>query len=388
VIKQTNETKRRGCTRCFSVSTNKYLTLLLTSLGGCSWKIRKAAIEKVQSALSSCNNLISYHVDLVDLVKALNERIGDSQSNLKPLSAEVVGQVINGVEAENQPRLAKIVATSLMGSIASESKKNMRVSALKGIRLAVSGGELEGNKVNKMSIEAIVPAFISVLTKMAGKGNGLHELLNFFTTNSPHLSNLFCNEFGDAVGAKSSMAKHCNAFVSCLLKCMTSAISDIRNESEKLFKSSLQNVVFMKDSVEKNVNKLSPADQRTVKIVVGRVYETLAKEEGDNVVIKEVVGVVEVEPVMVPERVLVVEESGGDGGMTATASKPSAIMGGAKRKASKDKIVAPPKAQVELAGGSVSLSAHPLNNSSCEYVGRASERTKEARSEAASDMLR
>ena len=339
-----------------------------------SWKIRKEAIETVQAALKKHSNLIAYDVEMVDLVKALNERISDSQSNLKPLSAGVVGQVVNSVEPESQPKLMKIVATSLITSVVTESKKNMQDAAMKSIIACTTTGEIDGSKVNKLSMEMMVPYLVSVLQKLNCKGNGLQDILSFFASNARHLANLYYNEYGDTVSRSSKQSQHCNAFIFVLLKCMTSATSGIRSEAEKFFKSALEHAVFGKESVEKNVLKLIPAEQRTVNVVVHRVYESLAKENRLDIVVKEVGDVVGVEEVSTlvpfatgaPERVPVSPKKGA-----------GVVMGGAKRKNSKEKIAtakmttttgATPMADagVHKVGGSVNLTGHPLNNHGCE----------------------
>ena len=70
--------------------------------GKTAWKLRKEALDEVSDTLGKCTGMLlttSAEINnLVELLRALKERLSDSQSNLKPLAARIIGIILATVK--------------------------------------------------------------------------------------------------------------------------------------------------------------------------------------------------------------------------------------------------------------------------------------------------
>ncbi len=140
-----------------------------------SWKKRKEALEEVESVCIQYNGLISSapncFKDLVKLVRALKARLGDSQSNLKPLAARNIAAILSSVDGSAQAKLGKIVYGSLISAAMNENKKMMRDASLDALKKGTMRLELEGGGVNTLSMEALMQACSHELIESGQKVN-------------------------------------------------------------------------------------------------------------------------------------------------------------------------------------------------------------------------
>ena len=133
--------------------------------GKTAWKARKAAMEDVESALKRCTGLLdtSRPKPLVDLLRALRERLSDSQSNLKPVASRLIGSILSSVDKVSQGRMGKIVYGSLINAAMHDNKKNMHDAAMESLTVGTSLAPLEGEGLNEQSLEAFVNALVGEL---------------------------------------------------------------------------------------------------------------------------------------------------------------------------------------------------------------------------------
>ena len=130
--------------------------------GKTAWKLRKQAIEEVDGALKKCSALIDtepYSLKrLAELLRALRDRLSDSQGNLKPLSARVIGSLLSVTDAAAQAKLGKIVHAFLINAAISDIKKPMREASLGALQLSTTIPSIEGGGLNKEALESFVTA--------------------------------------------------------------------------------------------------------------------------------------------------------------------------------------------------------------------------------------
>jgi hypothetical protein len=150
------------------------LELLLTYLfssfqgskdGKTAWKARKAAMEEVDNALKKCSGLLdtSKIKPLVDILRALRERLSDSQSNLKPIAARLIGSILAAVNKSAQATLGKVVYGPLINSAMNDNKKIMHDAAMESLRVGTAKAAIEGEGPNAQALEPFVIALIGAL---------------------------------------------------------------------------------------------------------------------------------------------------------------------------------------------------------------------------------
>lgn len=143
-----------------------------------AWKKRKEALEEVESACDQYKGLISSSPEsfksLVDLVRALKARLGDSQSNLKPIAARNIASILGSVEAIAQAKLGKIVYGSLIAVAMSDNKKLMRDASMDALNSATMKSEIDGGGVNKVAMEPFMSAFATESNELGQKVSSLN----------------------------------------------------------------------------------------------------------------------------------------------------------------------------------------------------------------------
>ncbi len=98
---------------------------------------------------------------LLELMRALNARLSDSQSNLKPIAARNIASILNSIDANSQPKLGKIVYASLIKAGMSDNKNIVRDAALEALKKGTLLSEIDGGSVNTKSMEPLIAAFSS-----------------------------------------------------------------------------------------------------------------------------------------------------------------------------------------------------------------------------------
>ena len=138
--------------------------------GKAAWKQRKEALEETENALSSCNGLIdagSQLKKLSGLTRAIRDRLTDTQINLKPVAARVLGKFLSLLDTTSQAKLGKLAYGQLLNGAMSDIKKPMRDACVEALRLGTSEPAVDGGGVNSEAMEALVTALVTSVNEAA-----------------------------------------------------------------------------------------------------------------------------------------------------------------------------------------------------------------------------
>ena len=131
-----------------------------TKEGKNSWKIRKSAMDEIDAALKKSNGLLStennHLSELASIVKALRERLSDSQSNLKPFAARLLGSLLAAVDSLSQGKLCKLAFSKLVFAALTDNRKPMRDTCLVSLKEGTNRLEIDGGGKNPASIEVVI----------------------------------------------------------------------------------------------------------------------------------------------------------------------------------------------------------------------------------------
>ena len=124
-------------------------------------------MEEVTSSLKKCDNFVlcspSSIKSLNELMKALRERLNDSQSNLKPIAAELIGNLLFSVDEQSKSKLGRETFPPLINAVVNDNKKNMRVAAMNAVRKGVQKNAIDGNDPSSIALECFLYSLLSAL---------------------------------------------------------------------------------------------------------------------------------------------------------------------------------------------------------------------------------
>jgi len=241
--------------------TRDCLTNMGTKDGKNSWKIRKSAMDEVEAALSKSNGMISTAKKemnyVMSVAKALRERLGDSQSNLKPIAASLLGKLLSSVDGPSQSRLGKLVFPMLLSGALSDNRKPMRDTCVVALEKATTKLAIHNGGTNSQSMEVMMTALPSCLKDSQYKAVGIPEVLNIFTQKSKHLPKLNNMKSAKAMELEEDFVKHA-------VFCLTSSKKETRSNAERLLDSCLSEHVISFKSIERSAKGMPQAQQRSI----------------------------------------------------------------------------------------------------------------------------
>jgi cytoskeleton-associated protein 5 len=234
--------------------------------GKTAWKARKAALEDVEKALKSSSGLLdtSKLRPLQDLLRAMRERLSDSQSNLKPLAARIIGLILGAMEGEAQGKLGKLVYAPVLNAAMNDKRKVMNDAAMEALKKATSIPEMKGEGLNEHSLEQFVIALTSELDGSEFKSAGIAGILTLTKSFVPKLSDLdkISSQRGETVGGR---------FSGVLVNALSSSKVEIRSAAESLLSECIANKVFSMQTAKKWMGRMVPAKQRSVGMILAKI---------------------------------------------------------------------------------------------------------------------
>lgn len=128
-------------------------------------------MDEIEVALNSCSGLLEttppQMKQLADLTRCLRDRLTDTQINLRPTAARIVGSLLAAVDKSSQAKLGRIVLAPLINSAMNDIKKPMRDSSLTAIRTSITASSLDGGGFNELALEAFVCALVAEVNEAA-----------------------------------------------------------------------------------------------------------------------------------------------------------------------------------------------------------------------------
>jgi len=263
-----------------AVLQDRIISRMNSKEGKTAWKIRKEAIEELSAALKGCNSLIDASSSqklrfLIELARALRDRLSDTQTNLRPLAARTVGEFLENLDKSSKGRIGKIVYPTLMGSAINEIKKPMRDAAMEALRSGTKSSSLEGSGSNRESLEALFVSFADVFNENALRAIGLGDLLVYLGEHVNQLPNFLeiSSNQGISLGEK---------YAKVLVECLTSSKSDVRSAALSLIEGSIENNVISFSICDQAVDKMKPAKQRSVAPMIAKLKKVESPKGGEK----------------------------------------------------------------------------------------------------------
>jgi hypothetical protein len=141
--------------------------------GKTAWKVRKEALDEVEMTLKRITGLVnvsgSHSKNVVDLTRALRDRLSDTQINLKPVAARTIAALLSVVDKSTQAKLGRIVYAPLINAAMNDIKKPMRDAALGALRSGTMASELLGGGINEEALEPFIVALVGEVTEASAR---------------------------------------------------------------------------------------------------------------------------------------------------------------------------------------------------------------------------
>lgn len=106
---------------------------------------------------------------VVDLTRALRDRLSDTQINLKPVAARVIGALLSVVDKPTQAKLGRLVYAPLINASMNDIKKPMRDATLQALRSGTMASELVGGGINEETLEPFVTALVGEVNETSAR---------------------------------------------------------------------------------------------------------------------------------------------------------------------------------------------------------------------------
>ena len=91
------------------------------------------------------------------------DRLSDSQSNLKPVAARLIGVIMSATDATSQAKLGKVVYGSLINSAMNDSRAVMHDACMEALKLGTSLPQAEGGGTNVQALEPFLIGLVGEL---------------------------------------------------------------------------------------------------------------------------------------------------------------------------------------------------------------------------------
>ncbi len=228
-----------------SILQGGYLKTLGLTKGKDAWKGRKSAIEDVIAACKASGHHIEANRAAAGVIKGLKERLSDSQSNLKPLAAGAIAEVMVSLPTDASPKFCRLFHEALLGCI-SDNKKIMRETAISALdRILAAHGQ------------HIMDQFVPPLTVALGSAVGRTELLGWL---SKHLHLI-------------QPVERAAALVKPLLKCLQDKSASVRQVSEDCLASIVAAGGASPSQIHVAARDYQPATLRAMKAGLQRICD-------------------------------------------------------------------------------------------------------------------
>jgi cytoskeleton-associated protein 5 len=272
----TNSTSQPSSMSILSIPTtdlvaslsSDYLSRLNSTEGKTAWKIRRDALDEIKMNVGKCGGLIatngSSFAALKQLFAALCSRLNDSQSNLKPMAATLIGAILSLVDDDSKAKLGRIVFAALLSGAMNDMKKTMRDAALSAIAMGTEQSKQNGGGTNILAVESLIVCFESSLSEAALKSSGLPDILSFLNDRLQSFYSIETTDKPNFISVHSQLAK-------VIVLSLISSKSEIRSASEKLLNTCATSGIVPMEDIDNEIRKLLPAQQRSVRSIIPKI---------------------------------------------------------------------------------------------------------------------
>lgn len=254
-------------------------------------------MDDVDAAIKGSSGLLetgpAQMKDLVELTRALRDRLSDTQINLRPVAARTVGALLSAVEKSCQAKLGRLVYSQLISAAMNDIKKPMRDASLEAIRAGITTSSLDVGGLNELALEGVVSALVAEVNDSSvrvraflqcfesgddvfkemltvcglhlyGQAGGLPEVLLLLLSVADKLPNLdkVVSSRGQQLGEKYAVV---------IIECLTSSKSETRAAALSLLNTSVENEIVSLQSIRKATEGLKPAKQRSVGPLIAKI---------------------------------------------------------------------------------------------------------------------
>lgn len=176
-------------------------------------------------------------------------------------------------DGTSQGRIARLVFPSLVSASMSDIKKPVRDASLDAIRDGFHIPQLAGGGFNKESVEALMFAVSEQVNETTSRAIGLPDILQLLCSLDSNLPDM--GQFPTIKGS-SFLDRYCD----CLMACLTSSKSETRAAATNLLDLSIGKGLD-KEALARSLQKLKPANQRTVGGILAQYQNTMVTEVDD-----------------------------------------------------------------------------------------------------------
>mmetsp|Transcript_14415 Transcript_14415/g.21637 ORF Transcript_14415/g.21637 Transcript_14415/m.21637 type:complete len:2162 (-) Transcript_14415:214-6699(-) len=227
------------------------VTDLTFSEGKNSWQNRKSAMEAIIQVCERSGHYIAGNATAKEVIKALKDRLNDTQANLKPLGASALGHLISSLEPEYSARVLRVIAGPLIGGVA-DNKKAMRDASVQSLQMIVSCCKGECATPDANLFGALVPALSEAVLNPVGR----LELLTWVLAQ---------------VESPTAMKCEWTELAHSLVVALQDKIAAVRSVAEQLFSALVSKGYVSKAEASKSFRDLPPANARAVQPALDRI---------------------------------------------------------------------------------------------------------------------
>lgn len=192
-----------------------------------------------------------------EVLKALKARLADSQSNLKPIAAAAIADVLVSLEPTALPKFFRLVGEPLLNAT-SDNKKVMRDAALAAVESILTLGKGPGQAAHPVVLEAMLPALASALMHPVGRT----ELL---TCVAPYMAGVPSEGGALLVGP--------------LLDSLQDKTATARAAAEACLVPLLRSGAMKASALNNGMRDFAPAVKRSLAAPIARITEAAAQQQ-------------------------------------------------------------------------------------------------------------
>lgn len=248
-----------GIPRCdiTSILDKNIITELNFTDSKTSWQNRKIALESIISSCENSGYFIEANKGTSEILKAVKNRINDTQANLKPIAVTAIGKIIASLAPESGCKYLRVVSSDLIGGLA-DNKNAMRNATIAAMQMAVTlnatpgeGADAPVANVSLLNI-LLAPLGEALTTTPIGR----MEILTWLLL---HVD---------------SIQIDCSDLTTPLVVAMQDKTAIVRGLAEQFLGNLVSKELISRDQLDKATRNLAPAALRTLQAPIEKMIQS------------------------------------------------------------------------------------------------------------------